>query len=82
MPRQIITVLPCTGCGRCCYGASCSAAWERFRSELEAGLSCPALRFRGYRFRCGLIEDAQGKECEELKRRLKIGEGCCRKEEE
>jgi len=68
-------VKACDRCGKCCRGSPCGIA-ERYGMKVEPYKPCPALRRIGAKYYCGLVLDAKGKELEELRYALKIGEGC------
>ena len=44
---------PCNGCGVCCIASTCAVGREAFGEFHQV---CPALRFEGDRFRCGLMD--------------------------
>uniref|UniRef100_A0A7C4ATV5 4Fe-4S ferredoxin-type domain-containing protein n=1 Tax=Desulfomonile tiedjei TaxID=2358 RepID=A0A7C4ATV5_9BACT len=61
---------PCTGCGRCCASRICRIGAMRFGHYT---LPCPALRWDGQRYRCGLYEQ----DPDRYEAVLEIGRGCC-----
>lgn len=82
MSKQLIVLQPpafgepCNGCGQCCREELCEFGIGAF-GDIHA--PCPALRERGGRTFCGVIEEAEKMDtafAAHLKWRLGIGCGC------
>jgi len=66
---------PCNRCGKCCKGSPCGLA-EKHGMVQPPNRPCVALvRIGGY-YSCGLLVNAKPREAAEIRKALKIGEGC------
>jgi hypothetical protein len=62
-------------CGKCCVGSPCGLAEKHGMTSTYDG-SCPAIVRSSGKYWCGLVMQAKGQDELELRRILKIGEGC------
>jgi len=66
----------CEHCGKCCLGSPCGLA-KKYGITDSCDGSCPAVvKSADGKYWCGLVMKAKGQEEIEIRRILKIGEGC------
>ncbi len=54
-PRKPKFWEPCNGCGNCCHAQVCPTGVQFL--DIEHDQPCPAVRWDGTKYRCGLITD-------------------------
>ncbi|MDD2671952.1 MAG: hypothetical protein PHG91_13715 [Syntrophales bacterium] len=73
MLREVQEILPCVGCGYCCFERICT--FGAVRHPEFKGVVCPELEWNGVRYVCKIMSP-QEKLSDFYRTELQTGQGC------